>query len=103
MKKQFQAPHVLVLVVVMIALAALLTWVLPAGSYNRYVDENGVTLVEDGSYQQMEQTPVGPFEMLQAIPNGLVEAASGYFSLSSAVEPTAAIHVPSMATPPTGR
>lgn len=76
MKKQFQAPHVLVLVVAMIALAALLTWVLPAGSYNRYVDENGVTLVEEGSYQQMEQTPVGPFEMLQAIPNGLVEAAS---------------------------
>ena len=42
-----------------------------------YVDEaTGTTLVEDGSYQQIEQTPVSIFGMLQAIPDGLIDAAS---------------------------
>lgn len=77
MKKQFQAPHVLVLVLIMIIFATVLTYILPAGTYSRYVDEKtGTTLVEGGSYQQIEQTPVNPFEMLQAIPSGLIDAAS---------------------------
>ena len=46
-KKQMKAPHVFVLVLIMIVCATLLTYVLPAGSYNRYVDEStGTTLVE---------------------------------------------------------
>ena len=74
-KKQIRAPHVFVLI--MIICATALTYILPAGTYNRYVDETtGTTLVEDGSYQQIEQTPVDPFKMLQAIPNGLVDATS---------------------------
>lgn len=76
-KKQIQAPHVFVLILIMIVCATVLTYILPAGTYTRYVDETtGTTLVEDGSYQQIEQTPVSPFEMLQAIPDGLVDAAS---------------------------
>ena len=76
-KKQIRAPHVFVLIMIMIICATALTYILPAGTYNRYVDETtGTTLVEDGSYQQIEQTPVDPFKMLQAIPNGLVDAAS---------------------------
>ena len=76
-KKQIRAPHVFVLIMIMIICATALTYILPAGTYNRYVDEaTGTTLVEDGSYQQIEQTPVNPFKMLQAIPNGLVDATS---------------------------
>ena len=76
-KKQIRAPHVFVLIMIMIICATALTYILPAGTYNRYVDETtGTTLVEDGSYQQIEQTPVDPFKMLQAIPNGLVDATS---------------------------
>lgn len=76
-KKQMKAPHVFVLVLIMIVCATLLTYVLPAGSYNRYVDEStGTTLVESGSYQRIEQTPVSLFAMLESIPKGLVDAAS---------------------------
>lgn len=76
-KKQIRAPHVFVLILIMIVCATVLTYVLPAGTYNRYVDEaTGTTLVEDGSYQQIEQTPVSIFGMLQAIPDGLIDAAS---------------------------
>ena len=76
-KKQIRAPHVFVLILIMIVCATVLTYVLPAGTYNRYVDEaTDTTLVEDGSYQQIEQTPVSIFGMLQAIPDGLIDAAS---------------------------
>lgn len=76
-RKQIQAPHVFVLILGMIVCATLLTYILPAGTYTRYEDEaTGRTLVEDGSYQRIDQTPVSPFEMLQAIPDGLIDAAS---------------------------
>lgn len=76
-RKQIHAPHVFVLILGMIVCATILTYLLPAGTYTRYEDEaTGRTLVEVGSYQRIDQTPVSPFEMLQAIPDGLIDAAS---------------------------
>lgn len=76
MKKGFQAPHVFVIVLVLILIAGVMTYVLPAGSYDRYVDEaTGRTLVDKDSYHQMENTPVNLFKMFEAIPSGLIAAA----------------------------
>lgn len=55
-KKQIRAPHVFVLIMIMIICATALTYILPAGTYNRYVDETtGTTLVEEWSYQQIDR------------------------------------------------
>ena len=43
-KKQIQAPHVFVLILIMIVCATVLTYILPAGTYTRYVDETTGTL-----------------------------------------------------------
>jgi uncharacterized ion transporter superfamily protein YfcC len=70
-------PHPLTLLVACVLLAAALTWLLPAGQYQRREDQvTGRSVVVPGTYRQVEQHPVGPFQALVAIPKGIVDAAS---------------------------
>jgi uncharacterized ion transporter superfamily protein YfcC len=60
-----------------VAIAAVLTWVLPAGQYQRREDPaTGRSVVVAGTYTRVEAHPVGPFEAVVAIPKGIVDAAS---------------------------
>lgn len=69
-------PHPLVLLVGAVGVAAVLTWVLPAGEYDRRDDEaTGRRVVVAGTYHPVEPAPVGPFGAIVALPRGLVEAA----------------------------
>jgi uncharacterized ion transporter superfamily protein YfcC len=70
-------PHPLTLLVACVLLAAVLSWVLPAGQYQRREDPaTGRSVVIAGTYSRVEQRPVGPFEAFVAIPKGIVDAAS---------------------------
>ena len=56
--------------------AAAVTWIVPAGEYEREVDEaTGRTVAVAGTYRQVPQQPVGPFGVAVAIPRGFVEGA----------------------------
>jgi uncharacterized ion transporter superfamily protein YfcC len=69
-------PHPLVLLLGGVALAAALTWTLPAGEYERRDDEaTGRRVAVAGTYRAVEPAPVGPFGATVAIPQGFVEAA----------------------------
>ena len=73
-------PHPMTLLVGCILLAAVLTWILPAGEYDRRVDP--VTereVVVAGTYHAVESAPVGPFAALVAIPAGMIDAADVVF------------------------
>ncbi|HWB41575.1 MAG TPA: Na+/H+ antiporter NhaC family protein [Gemmatimonadales bacterium] len=73
-------PHPLVLLVACILIAAALTWVLPAGEYQRVEDkETGRNVVVAGTYAPAASTPVGPFQALVAIARGMIEASSVIF------------------------
>ncbi len=73
-------PDALTLMVGCIALAAILTWVLPAGEFNRVDDAaTGRSVVVAGSYHSVPRSPVGPFETVVAIPRGMGESASVIF------------------------
>jgi uncharacterized ion transporter superfamily protein YfcC len=73
-------PHPLTLLVACILIAAALTWVLPAGEYQRREDPaTGRNVVVPGTYAPVEATPVGPFQALVGIPRGMIEAASVIF------------------------
>jgi uncharacterized ion transporter superfamily protein YfcC len=68
-------PHPLALLVGCMLLAAVLTWILPAGRYERREDPvTGRSLVVPGSYAQVPATPVGPMDAVVAIPKGMVDA-----------------------------
>ena len=44
-KKQFKMPHTFVIIGIIILFAVLLTWIIPAGSYTRFENEAGTTLI----------------------------------------------------------
>lgn len=68
-----KSPHVFILIIVLIFCASLLTYIIPAGSYQRVLDEKKQqTLVVADSYQEIEQSPIGFWR----IPKLFVEAMS---------------------------
>jgi uncharacterized ion transporter superfamily protein YfcC len=68
------------LLFVCIATAAGLTWILPAGQYDRHQDEGtGRSIVTAGSYRTTERSPIGPVAALVAIPKGMADAGSVIF------------------------
>lgn len=76
----FRFPHPLVLLVGFIVLAAALSYVLPAGRFNRQKDPaTGRDVVVAGSYHRVPATPVSPLDMLVDIPKGLADAAAVVF------------------------
>src|SRR5262245_36189837 len=69
-------PHPVILLVAGVAVCAALTWILPAGEYERRDDPaTGRRLVVAGTYHPVEPAPIGPFAAVVAIPRGFVEAA----------------------------
>ena len=67
-------PHPFVLMLGGIAVAAALTWLLPAGEFDRREDAvTGRRVAVAGSYHVVERHPVGPLAALVAVPRGFVE------------------------------
>lgn len=58
-KKRFEVPHVYVIIFSLIILAAIATYIVPAGEYDRVVDDEGRTVVVKGTFTQVESSPVG--------------------------------------------
>lgn len=79
--KKFKAPNVMVLLFIIIVIAALCTYIVPAGEYDR-VEKDGKEVVDPISYHKVDKNPVSPFGALKAIHIGMVEGAStAYFIL----------------------
>ena len=73
-------PHPLTLLVGFIALAAVMSYTLPAGEFARRDDPvTGRKVVVAGTYQRVAQQPVTPFQAVVAIPKGMADAASVIF------------------------
>jgi len=69
-------PHPIVLLGGAVMVAAALTWVVPAGQYDRRDDPvTGRRVVVAGTYHSTPATPVGPFGAAVAVPRGFVAAA----------------------------
>jgi uncharacterized ion transporter superfamily protein YfcC len=69
-------PHPLILLLGAVGVAAALTWVLPAGAYDRREDPaTGRNVVVAGTYHAVPRSPVGPFAAVIAVARGFVEAA----------------------------
>lgn len=71
-------PHTYVLLVGLMILAALSTWIIPAGSYDRVV-EAGREVVDPRSYHTVDARPAGMGALLLAFPKGLREISEIVF------------------------
>lgn len=84
-KKKREVPHILIILGIIIIIATVMTWIVPAGSYDRYLDEaSGKELIDPTSFHRVEQTPVNPFDMFVNVEKGLIEAASITFLIFAA-------------------
>lgn len=73
-------PHTYVILFLMIVVAAVLTWLLPAGQFEREVVEGlSRPVVIPGSYHTVEQSGVGFWGVFKSIPEGMVGASSIIF------------------------
>ena len=73
-------PDALTLLVACVLVAASLSYVLPAGQYERRQDPaTGRQVVVAGLYHPVAASPVGPFQTFVAIPKGMIDAASVIF------------------------
>src|SRR5206468_4037640 len=74
---KLQFPHPLTLLVGCIFVAAALSYILPAGQYERRDDpETGHQVVVAGTYKTVASSPVSPLQAFVAIPKGMADAAS---------------------------
>lgn len=75
MKKKMKPINSVALLFFMIVIAAIMTFVIPAGSYER-VEVNGRMAVDPSSFQFIEADPISPFDIFVAIPSGMTNAVS---------------------------
>lgn len=83
--KQFKVPHVYAIIFALMVIFAVLTWIVPSGSYRRQ-EVNGREVTVAGTYEQSEKTYIdeetgdevdlrqGVFDVLQAPTRGIQEA-----------------------------
>lgn len=66
-------PHTLLIIIIFIVLAGVCTYVLPQGEYERRYDEaTRREAVVPGSYHEVNASPLSAFQILVAIPRGIV-------------------------------
>ncbi len=77
-KKKFAVPHVYILLFALIAICSILTYIIPAGSYDMMmVDKREV--VNASTFHNVAQTPVTLMQFLTAVPRGMQESAQIIF------------------------
>ena len=68
-------PMIFVLLFGIIVFATIMTWILPAGDFNRVTNSAGQKIVQAGTYHLVKAHPVGFFEMFKCIYLGMKDAA----------------------------
>lgn len=75
-KKKREFPHTFVILLAMGLIAMALTWIIPAGAFDRVVNEAGRTVAVPGSFHFVESNPQGLKAFLSSIHAGGVATAS---------------------------
>ena len=93
-KRKFSLPSTPVLLFLIIVVVMICTYIIPAGVYDRFVDEaTGRTLVDPTTYHRVDQSPVNPFQMFSmmagafdAVSNIIFLIAFGFFWVYSVMQ-----------------
>ncbi len=74
-KKKLQFPHVIILLIALVAVFSILTYIVPAGAYEREINDTGREVVVAGSFEFVEATPVSLLTFLSSFHNGFLKGA----------------------------
>ena len=73
--KRLTVPHTFIILMGLILVVSILTYIIPAGSYDRHYDEpTGRNIVDPTSYHTIEKNPTTIVEFFESPVTGLVEA-----------------------------
>ncbi len=75
---KIRVPHTYVLLISLIVIAALCTWIIPSGKYDR-VQQHGREIIDPTTYHQVKANPAGPTAIFLAFPKALAEVADIVF------------------------
>lgn len=62
-KKHFKMPHTFVIVGIIILAAVVMTWLIPAGSYVRIKNAQGIMVVDPQQFHYIKRTPINPLKI----------------------------------------
>lgn len=78
-RRHWQIPHIYVILFVFIAIAAVATYFVPAGEFERIPGPDGRTTIDAESFQYVASNPTGIVDFMLAIPKGLMSAGEVVF------------------------
>ena len=74
-------PNTFVILFALIVFAAVLTWVVPAGEFERVTGADGRLLIQPGTYHAVDQEPASLFDIFLSISKGLQGSANIIFMI----------------------
>lgn len=80
-EKKSWVPHIFAVLFIIIIIASLASYVIPAGEYERVTMEDGREVIDPDTFEVVESTPVGIFDFMFAIPTGFIETAEIIFGI----------------------
>src|SRR5690606_28398100 len=72
-------PDAYVILFCVLVLVAILTYIIPAGSFERQTNELGITTIVPDSYKFVERQPTDFFDIFLAIQEGFIRASDMIF------------------------
>lgn len=79
-KKKFELPHIFAILFAIIIICTILTWIIPAGTFDYVENEDGRNIAVAGTWHPVDDVdPVGPFRMLGLVYEGMIDAADIVF------------------------
>ncbi|MDR3337370.1 MAG: TIGR00366 family protein [Treponema sp.] len=76
-KKGFRLPHVYIIMLILMVFVSILTYVVPAGTFERFQPPGAMMpVVKPGTYTSLPSSPVTPIQFLSSVYNGFVRASS---------------------------
>lgn len=80
-EKKSWMPHIFAVLFFIIIIASLASYIIPAGEFERVTMEDGREIIDPGTFEIVERTPVGIFDFMFAIPTGFIETAEIVFGI----------------------
>lgn len=77
--KKFKMPHTFVIILSIIIFSSILTWIVPAGSFDRIENSLGLKVVDPDSFKTIEANPISIFSIPKYIIDGFMKSADLFF------------------------
>ena len=73
----FHMPHVFIILLIIMLFVVILSYLVPSGSYERVVDEAGISVIDPDTFRYVEnENPISFMDYFEAIYNGFVSGAT---------------------------